>query len=67
MTSAWTAGCFAFSRTVGKTTCAFFRPGTNEVLYASTHLDPDAAKKQEEEIEFRQGNEDEEEKELEEH
>jgi Tol biopolymer transport system component len=38
---------------VGKTTCAFFRPGTNEVLYASTHLDPEAATKQEEEIEFR--------------
>ena len=23
----------------GKTTCAFFRPGTDEVLYASTHHD----------------------------
>jgi Tol biopolymer transport system component len=37
----------------GKTTCAFFRPNSNEVLFASSHLDPDAAKKQQEEIEFR--------------
>ncbi len=32
---------------IGKTTCAFFRPGTDRVLFASTHLDPDAKKKQE--------------------
>ena len=38
----------------GKTTCAFFRPGTDEVLFASTHLDPDAVEKQKEEIEFRE-------------
>jgi Tol biopolymer transport system component len=38
---------------IGKTTCAFFRPGTNEVIFASTHLDADAQKKQKEEIEFR--------------
>ncbi len=38
---------------VGKTTCAFFRPGTNEVLFASTHLDADAAAKQQAELEFR--------------
>ncbi|MDH3214669.1 MAG: M28 family peptidase [Candidatus Krumholzibacteria bacterium] len=38
---------------LGKTTCAFFRPGTDEVIFASTHLDPDAKKKQVEEIEFR--------------
>src|SRR6267154_1793556 len=25
---------------IGKTTCAFFRPGTDEILYASTHADP---------------------------
>jgi Tol biopolymer transport system component len=37
----------------GKTTCSFFRPGGNEVLFASTHLDPNAKKKQEEELEFR--------------
>src|SRR5436190_4814156 len=24
---------------IGKTTCGFFRPGTDEVLFASTHLD----------------------------
>ncbi|MFQ5824615.1 MAG: M28 family peptidase [bacterium] len=38
---------------LGKTTCAYFRPGTNEVLFASTHLDPEAEAKQKEEIEFR--------------
>src|SRR5438094_4148367 len=30
---------------IGKTTCAFFRPGTDEVLFSSTHLDPDAVAK----------------------
>ncbi len=38
---------------VGKTTCAFFRPGTDEVLYASTHHDTFAKAKQEEELKFR--------------
>ena len=38
---------------VGKTTCAFFRPGTDEVLYASTHHDAFAEAKQEEELKFR--------------
>ena len=38
---------------VGKTTCAFFRPGTDEVLYASTHHDVFAKVKQEEELKFR--------------
>lgn len=38
----------------GKTTCAFFRPGTSEVLFASTHLDPEAKAKQQEEFEFRE-------------
>ena len=37
----------------GKTTCAFFQPGAGRVLYASTHLDPDAVKKQKEEFELR--------------
>lgn len=37
----------------GKTTCAFFRPSSDEVLFASTHLDPKARDKQKEEIEFR--------------
>ena len=38
---------------IGKTTCAFFRPGTDQVLFASTHLDPEAETRQREEIEFR--------------
>ena len=38
---------------IGKTTCAFFRPRTNEVLFASTHLDPQAEAKQKAELEFR--------------
>ncbi|MXV72725.1 M28 family peptidase [Candidatus Poribacteria bacterium] len=38
---------------VGKTTCAFFRPGTDAVLYASTHHDAFAKAKQEEELQFR--------------
>jgi Tol biopolymer transport system component len=37
----------------GKTTCAFFRPGRDEVLFASTHLDPQALPKQKAELEFR--------------
>ncbi len=37
----------------GKTTCAFFRPGSDEVLYASTHLDPDSKAKQQAELDFR--------------
>src|SRR5204863_8217531 len=38
---------------IGKTTCAFFRPGTDEVLFASTHLDLKAREKQKAELEFR--------------
>ncbi|PYJ85749.1 MAG: peptidase M28, partial [Verrucomicrobia bacterium] len=38
---------------IGKTTCAFFRPNSDEVLFASTHLDPDAKAKQRTELEFR--------------
>jgi Tol biopolymer transport system component len=38
---------------IGKTTCAFFRPNSDEVLFASSHLDPEALKKQQEEIDFR--------------
>ena len=38
---------------IGKTTCAFFRPGTGRVLFSSTHLDPEAESRQREEIEFR--------------
>ncbi|HWN95003.1 MAG TPA: M28 family peptidase [Methylomirabilota bacterium] len=37
----------------GKTTCGFFRFGSDEVLFASTHLDPGAREKQKAEFEFR--------------
>jgi Tol biopolymer transport system component len=37
----------------GKTTCAFFRPGADEVMFASTHHDPMAREKQQAEFEFR--------------
>lgn len=37
----------------GKTTCAFFRPGKDEVLFASTHEDPTAREKQKAELDFR--------------
>jgi len=44
----------------GKTTCAFFQPGTpgsassgSRVLFASTHHDPEAAAKQKAELDFR--------------
>ena len=38
---------------MGKTTCGFFQPGTNRVLFASTHADPDAVAKQKAELDFR--------------
>src|SRR5262250_2825062 len=38
---------------VGKTTCAFFRPGTDEIEFASTHADPRSKQLQEEELAFR--------------
>jgi Tol biopolymer transport system component len=37
----------------GKTTCAFFRPGTDEILFASTHADPKSKGLQDEELAFR--------------
>jgi Tol biopolymer transport system component len=37
----------------GKTTCGFFQPGTDRVLFSSTHADPEAAAKQKTELEFR--------------
>lgn len=37
----------------GKTTCAFFRPGSSQILFASTHLDADARAKQKEELDLR--------------
>ncbi len=38
---------------VGKTTCSFFRPGSDEILFSSTHLDPKSKQYQEEELAFR--------------
>jgi len=38
---------------IGKTTCSFFRPGSDEVLFSSTHLDPESVAKQKAELEFR--------------
>jgi Tol biopolymer transport system component len=37
----------------GKTTCGFFQPGTDRILFASTHADPEAVAKQKAELEFR--------------
>lgn len=37
----------------GKTTCAFFRPGSDEMLFASTHVDPESVSKQKAELDFR--------------
>lgn len=38
---------------IGKTTCAFFRPGTSQILFSSTHHDPASKRLQREELEFR--------------
>lgn len=38
---------------VGKTTCAWFYPTEEKILYASTHLDPTSRSKQKEELELR--------------
>jgi Tol biopolymer transport system component len=38
---------------MGKTTCAFFRPGSDEIMFASTHLDPKSKQYQDEELAFR--------------
>jgi len=37
----------------GKTTCAFLRPGSDDVLFASTHTDPEAKAKQKAEFDIR--------------
>jgi len=37
----------------GKTTCAFFRPGNGDILFASTHHDPQSATHQKAELDFR--------------
>ena len=36
-----------------KTTCAFFRPGSDEIEFASTHADPKSKQWQEDELAFR--------------
>jgi Tol biopolymer transport system component len=41
------------SNGIGKTTCGFFQPGTRRLLYSSTQEDPEAGRKQKEELEFR--------------
>src|SRR5579862_5275888 len=41
------------SNCVGKTTCAFFRPGTDEIEFASTQADPKSKQYQDEELAFR--------------
>ncbi len=38
---------------MGKTTCGFFQPGTDRVLFASTQADPAAREKQKAELDFR--------------
>lgn len=37
----------------GKTTCAFIRPGSDQILFASTHHDPKSKQYQQEELDFR--------------
>lgn len=38
---------------IGKTTCAFFRPGTDDIAFASTHADPRSREYQAQELAFR--------------
>ena len=38
---------------MGKTTCPFIRPGSGDILFGSTHLDPETERYQREELEFR--------------
>jgi Tol biopolymer transport system component len=38
---------------LGKTTCAFFRPGSDQILFSSTHHDPASKTLQDEELAFR--------------
>ena len=37
----------------GKTTCGFFRPGSDEIMFASTHHDPTSKQQQDDELAFR--------------
>ena len=45
--------CQRVSPGMGKTTCAFFRPQSDEIIFSSTHLDPDTSLKQKAELDFR--------------
>ena len=38
---------------IGKTTCAFFRPGSDEIMFGSTYLDPKSKQYQDDELAFR--------------
>ena len=38
---------------LGKTTCSFINPETNDILFASTHHDPSSKQQQDEELKFR--------------
>ena len=38
---------------MGTTTCAFFRPGSDEIMFGSTHLDPKSLQYQKDELDFR--------------
>jgi hypothetical protein len=40
---------------MGKTTCGFFQPDSDRLIFASTHADSDARAKQKAELEFRAG------------
>src|SRR6266851_7505558 len=42
---------------VGKTTCSYFSPDGKKIIFASSHLDPDAGKKQAAEYEQRKDDE----------
>ena len=48
-----TADVKRISPGMGKTTCSFFRPGTDEIEFASTHADPKSKQLQDEELAFR--------------
>jgi len=44
---------FRISPGMGKTTCAFFRPGSDQIMFASTHHDPNSKRLQDEELAVR--------------
>jgi Tol biopolymer transport system component len=48
-----TGDTFRISPGLGKTTCAFFRPGSDQILFASTHHDPTSKRQQDDELAFR--------------